>query len=172
MGKSCTSCSRHVFAGSYGQGTLTVLNRQTSFGTFGGGDCNISIPCCSICDTSGGNTTPGGKGGIGNPVPGSSTAPGGHTAPGGMSDPAGTGDGGGQATLTVLNRQTSLGSFGAGTSVARSTSRTDPAADAVSPTAAASDPAATRTPVTASAAFLMVTTHGRSRTSQWRGSRL
>lgn len=139
-----------------------MLNRQTSFGTFGGGDCNISIPCCTICDTSGGSTTPGGSGGIGNPVPGSSTAPGGHTAPGGMSDPAGTGDGGGQATLTVLNRQTSFGSFGAGTSVARSTRRTDSDADVVSPAAAASDPATTRTPVTAAVATFHMGTGSRS----------
>jgi hypothetical protein len=33
-----------LFAGVYGQGTRTVLNRQTSFGTFGGGDANISRP--------------------------------------------------------------------------------------------------------------------------------
>jgi hypothetical protein len=28
--------NRHLFAGIYGQGTPTVLNRQTSFGSFGG----------------------------------------------------------------------------------------------------------------------------------------
>ena len=69
-------------AGSYGQGTLTVLNRQTSFGTFGGGDASICSPCINICGTSGGNTTPGGNGGNGSP-PGSITAPGGNTVPGG-----------------------------------------------------------------------------------------
>ncbi|ORW29074.1 hypothetical protein AWB91_23845 [Mycobacterium paraense] len=152
MGKSCTR------RGCYGgQGTLTVLYRQTSSGTFGGGDCSISIPCCTIRDTSGGNATPGGNGGIGSPVPGSSTAPGGHGAPGGSSDPAGTGDGGGHATRTVLNRQTSFGSFGsfgAGRSVALSTRRTDGSGF----TGAAADaPAATSTPATAnSATFLMV----------------
>jgi hypothetical protein len=151
MWRSCTP------RGLYGQGTLIVLYRHTSFGTFGGGDCNISIPCCTICDTSGGNTTPGGKGGMGNPVPGSSTAPGGHTAPGGMSDPAGAGDGGGQATLTVLNRQTSFGSLGgAGRSLVWSTRRTDPGADAVSPASSTSGPAATRRPVTAASATVLM----------------
>ena len=70
-----------LFKGVYGQGTLTVLNRQTSFGTFGGGDANISCPCINICGTSGDNTTPGGNGGSASP-PGSTTAPGGNTAPG------------------------------------------------------------------------------------------
>jgi hypothetical protein len=55
------------FAGVDGQGTRTVLNRQTSFGTFGGGDANICMPCVNICGTSGGNTTPGGNGGSGTP---------------------------------------------------------------------------------------------------------
>jgi hypothetical protein len=86
------------------------LYRQTSFGTFGGGDANISIPCLNICGTSGGNITPGGNGGIGSPVPGNSTAPGGHTAPGGNTIPC-----------------------GAGKSVAWSTRRTDPDATVVLP---------------------------------------
>jgi len=133
-GFPCRRGNRHLFAGVYGQGTLIVLKRQTSFGTFGGGDCNISSPCCNICDTSGGNSIPGGNGGIGSPVPGSSTAPGGHTAPGGNSDPSGAAGGGGQGTLTVLNRQTSFGSAGgAGMSVAWSTRRTDPDATVVLP---------------------------------------
>ncbi len=85
------------------QGTLTVLNRQTSFGTFGGGDAIISIPLVNICGTSGGNTTPGGNDGSGSP-PGSTTAPGGNTAPG-----------------------------GGGKSVAWSTRRADPDATVVSP---------------------------------------
>jgi len=165
----CRRGNRHLFAGIYGQGTLIVLNRQTSFGTFGGGDCNISIPCCNICGTSGGNTTPGGNGAIGSPVPGSSTAPGGHTAPGGNREPSGAGDGGGQGTPTVLNRQTSFGSFGgAGKSVGWSTRRTDADATVVSPVpsgaavatgAATSDPAAAKTPIpAASPTFLMVIT--------------
>ena len=55
------------------QGTLTVLNRQTSFGTFGGGDaasCNIlAHTCCtsgaSNCDksTGDGSGSPGGGAG-------------------------------------------------------------------------------------------------------------
>jgi hypothetical protein len=114
------------------QGTLTVLNRQTSFGTFGGGDaasCNIvAHTCCTSgapnCDKStgdvsggksgppGGNTVPGGIGGTGIP-PGSNTVPGGNAAPGGSGSP---GDGG-----------------GAGKSVAWSTRRTDPDAIVVSP---------------------------------------
>src|SRR5262249_6384084 len=140
-----------------------VLNRQTSFGTFGG-DCIIAIACCNICGTSGGNSTPGGNGGIGSPVPGNSTAPGGHTAPGGISDPSGVGHGGGQVTPIVLDRQPSLGSFGgAGTSLAWSTRRTDPDATVVSPVpsgaaaaADASDPAATTPITTARATFLVV----------------
>jgi hypothetical protein len=120
------------------QGTLTVLYRQTSFGTFGGGDaisCNILAHiCCTSgapnCDKStgdgsggksgppgnttdpGGNTVPGGIGGTGIP-PGSTTDPGGNAVPGGSGSP---GDGG-----------------GAGMSVAWSTSRTDPDAAVVSP---------------------------------------
>ena len=119
-------------------GTLTVLNRQTSCGTFGGGDaasCNI---LAHICCTSGapnrdkstgvgsggkfgppgsttapgGNTVPGGIGGSGIP-PGSNTVPAGKPTPGGSGSP---GDGG-----------------GAGTSVAWSTRRTDPDATVVSP---------------------------------------
>ena len=126
------------------QGTLTVLNRQTSFGTFGGGDaasCNIlAHTCCTSgapnCDKStgdgsggksgppgsttvpGGNTVPGGIGGTGIP-PGSNTVPGGNGAPGGSGSP---GDGG-----------------GAGKSVAWSTRRTDPDATWFRP-----DPAARR----------------------------
>jgi hypothetical protein len=46
---------RRQAGGSYGQGTVTVLNRQTSFGTFGGGDAIIAIPCINVCGTSGGN---------------------------------------------------------------------------------------------------------------------
>lgn len=76
--------------GPYGQGTLTVLNRQTSFGTFGGGDAIIAIPCINICGTSGGNTIPGGSGGNGSPS-GSSTTPGGNTVPGGSAKPGGGG---------------------------------------------------------------------------------
>jgi hypothetical protein len=53
-----------LFAGVYGQGTRTVLNRQTSFGTFGGGDANICMPCINICGTSGGNTTPAAAGAL------------------------------------------------------------------------------------------------------------
>ncbi len=120
------------------QGTLTVLYRQTSFGTFGGGDalsCNIlAHNCCTSgrdnCDRStgdgsggksgppgsttapGGNTVPGGIGGTGIP-PGSTTVPGGNATPGGSGSP---GDGG-----------------GAGTSVVWSTRRTDPDTTAVSP---------------------------------------
>jgi hypothetical protein len=120
------------------QGTLTVLNRHTSFGTFGGGDaasCNIlAHTCCtsgapnsdkSTGDGSGGksgppgsttvpggNTVPGGIGGTGIP-PGSNAVPGGNAAPGGSGSP---GDGG-----------------GAGKSVAWSTRRTDPDATVVSP---------------------------------------
>jgi hypothetical protein len=120
------------------QGTLTVLYRQTSFGTFGGGDainCNIlAHSCCTSgapsCDKStgdgsggksgppgsttapGGNTVPGGIGGTGIP-PGSNTVPGGNAAPGGSGSP---GDGG-----------------GAGMSVAWSTGRTDPDATLVPP---------------------------------------
>ena len=120
------------------QGTLTVLYRQTSFGTFGGGDamsCNIlAHTCCTSgapnCDKStgdgsggksgppgsttvpGGNTVPGGIGGTGIP-PGSNTVPGGNAVPGGSGSP---GDGG-----------------GAGMSVAWSTRRTDPDATVVSP---------------------------------------
>ena len=93
------------------QGTLTVLYRQTSFGTFGGGDalsCNIlAHNCCTSgrdnCDRStgdgsggksgppgsttapGGNTVPGGIGGTGIP-PGSTTVPGGNATPGGVED--------------------------------------------------------------------------------------
>jgi hypothetical protein len=67
------------------QGTLTVLNRQTSFGTFGGGDaasCNIlAHTCCTSgapnCDKSTGD----GSGGKSGP-PGSTTVPGGNTVPG------------------------------------------------------------------------------------------
>ncbi len=121
------------------QGTLTVLYRQTSFGTFGGGGdaicCNIHAhTCCtsgapnrdkSTGDGSGGksgppgsttvpggNTVPGGIGGTGIP-PGSNTVPGGNAVPGGNGSP---GDGG-----------------GAGVSVAWSTRRTDPDATVVSP---------------------------------------
>ena len=114
------------------QGTLTVLNRQTSFGTFGGGDtasCNIlAHTCCTSgapnCDKStgdgsggksgppGSTTAPGGIGGTGIP-PGSNTVPGGNAAPGGSGSP---GDGG-----------------GAGMSVAWSTRSTDPDATVVSP---------------------------------------
>jgi len=98
------------------QGTLTVLNRQTSFGTFGGGDaasCSIlAHTCCTSgapnCDKSTGD----GSGGKSGP-PGSTTVPGGNTVPGGI---GGTGDGG-----------------GAGKSVAWSTRRTDPDATVVSP---------------------------------------
>lgn len=122
------------------QGTLTVLYRQTSFGTFGGGDaanCNIRAhSCCTSgapnCDKStgdgsggkfgppgsttdpGGKTVPGGIGGTGMP-PGSITVPGGNAAPGGSGSP-GAGDGG-----------------GAGMSVAWSTRCTDPDATLVSP---------------------------------------
>jgi hypothetical protein len=119
------------------QGTLTVLYRQTSFGTFGGGDaasCNILAHiCCTSgapnCDKStgdgsggksgppgsttapGGNTVPGGIGGTGIP-PGSNTVPGGNPTPGGSGSP---GDGG-----PVM-------------SVVWSTRRTDPDATVVSP---------------------------------------
>ena len=97
-------------------GTLTVLNRQTSCGTFGGGDaasCNI---LAHICCTSGspnrdkstgvgsggkfgppgsttapgGNTVPGGIGGSGIP-PGSNTVPAGKPTPGGSGSPGGGG---------------------------------------------------------------------------------
>ncbi len=69
------------------QGTLTVLYRQTSFGTFGGGDaisCNIlAHTCCTSgapnCDKSTGD----GSGGKSGP-PGSTTAPGGNAVPGGI----------------------------------------------------------------------------------------
>ena len=120
------------------QGTLTVLYRQTSFGTFGGGDaisCNILAHiCCTSgdpnCDKStgdgsggksgppgsttvpGGKTVPGGIGGTGIP-PGSNTVPGGSAVPGGNGSP---GDGG-----------------GADISVPWSTRRTDPDATVVSP---------------------------------------
>jgi hypothetical protein len=120
------------------QGTLTVLYRQTWFGTFGGGDaasCNILAHICctsgapnrdkSTGDGSGGKsgppgstsapggtTVPGGNGGSGIP-PGSNTVPAGKLTPGGSGSP---GDGG-----------------GAGTSVAWSTRRTDPDAAVVSP---------------------------------------
>ena len=50
-----------LFAGVYGQGSRTVSNRQTSFGTFGGGDANICMPCVNICGTSGGSTTASGS---------------------------------------------------------------------------------------------------------------
>jgi hypothetical protein len=96
------------------QGTLTVLNRQTSLGTFGGGDaasCNIlAHTCCTSgapnCDKSTGDRS-GGKSG----PPGSTTVPGGNTVPGGIGSP---GD-------------------GAGKSVAWSARRTDPDAIVVSP---------------------------------------
>ena len=145
------------------QGTLTVLYRQTSFGTFGGGDANICEACPNICCTSGdpncdkstgdgsggqsgppgsttepgGNIVPGGTGGTGSP-PGSTTIPGGNTVPGGISGDSALGGGGagdGQGTLMVLKRQTSSGTFGggAGMSVAWSTRRTDPDATVVSP---------------------------------------
>ncbi len=69
------------------QGTLTVLNRQTSFGTFGGGDaasCSIlAHTCCTSgapnCDKSTGD----GSGGKSGP-PGSTTVPGGNAVPGGI----------------------------------------------------------------------------------------
>ena len=78
------------------QGTLTVLYRQTSFGTFGGGGdairCNIHA---HICCTSGApnrdKSTGDGIGGTGIP-PGSNTVPGGNAVPGGSGSP---GDGGG-----------------------------------------------------------------------------
>ena len=50
-----------LFGGVYGQGTRTALTRQTSFGSFGGGDANISVPCVNICGTSGGSTTASGS---------------------------------------------------------------------------------------------------------------
>jgi hypothetical protein len=69
------------------QGTLTVLYRQTSFGTFGGGDaisCNI---LAHICCTSGApncdKSTGDGSGGKSGP-PGSTTVPGGNAVPGGI----------------------------------------------------------------------------------------
>ena len=121
------------------QGTLTVLYRQTSSGTFGGGDAHICDACPHICCTSGdpncdkstgdgsggqsgppgsttdpgGNIVPGGIGGTGRP-PGSTTIPGGNTIPGGISGSPG-GGGGGAA------------------SVAWSTRRTEPDATVVSP---------------------------------------
>jgi hypothetical protein len=90
-------------SGPHSQGILTVLNRHTSFGTFGGGDANTCDALCSICDKSGGITTPGGNGGIGSP-PGATITPGGTATPG-----------------------------GGGKSVAWSTTRTDPHATEVSP---------------------------------------
>jgi hypothetical protein len=95
------------------------LYRHTSFGTFGGGDVGIFSNSAHMSPTSGGNTTPGGNGGIGIPWgstvdPGGNTAPAGHCIPGGNTTPGGApgvcGPGGG----------------GAGTSLAWSTSRTDP----------------------------------------------
>src|ERR1700722_13423648 len=99
------------------QGTLTVLYRQTSFGTFGGGDaisCNIlAHSCCTSgapnCDKSTGDGSRGKSG----PPAGSNTVHGGNAAPGGSGSP---GEGG-----------------GAGMSVAWSTRRTDPDATVVSP---------------------------------------
>jgi hypothetical protein len=44
------------------QGIVTVLNRETSFGMFGGGDANTCDALTNICGTSGGNTTRGGVG--------------------------------------------------------------------------------------------------------------
>lgn len=129
-------------------GTLTVLYRQTSSGTFGGGDANVCDACPNICCTSGdpncdkstgdgsggqsgppgsttdpgGNIVPRGMGGTGSP-PGSTTIPGGNTVPGGISGDSAPGGGGGgaaagQGTLMVLKRQTSSGTFGGGVGMA------------------------------------------------------
>ena len=114
------------------QGTLTVLNRQTSFGTFGGGDaasCNIlAHTCCTSgapnCDKSTGD----GSGGKSGP-PGSTTVPGGNTVPGGI---GGTGIPPGSNTVPGGNAAPGDGG-GAGKSVAWSTRRTDPDAIVVSP---------------------------------------
>lgn len=67
-----------------------MLYRQTSFGTVGGGDASTCAPWSNICGTSGGNTTPGGSGGIGIP-PGVKVVPGGSTAPGGTKELTGEG---------------------------------------------------------------------------------
>jgi hypothetical protein len=93
-----------------GQGTLTVLYRQTSFGTFGGGPAaNISCPCMYIrdisCCNSGDKDTPGGSAGSCSPpgstidgpcdngIPGGNV--GGHVVPGANTTPGGGPPGGG-----------------------------------------------------------------------------
>ena len=118
-------------------GTLTVLNRQTSCGTFGGGDAASCIILAHICCTSGSpnrdKSTGVGSGGKFGP-PGSTTAPGGNTVPGGI---GGSGIPPGSNTVPAGNPTPggsgSPGGGGAGTSVAWSTRRTDPDATVVSP---------------------------------------
>jgi hypothetical protein len=118
-------------------GTLTVLNRQTSFGTFGGGDCASCIILAHICCTSGApNCDKSGADGSGGKFgpPGSTTAPGGNTVPGGSGGsgipPGSTTDPGGKPTPAGSG---SPGEGGVGASVGWSTRRTDPDAAVGSP---------------------------------------
>ncbi len=118
-------------------GTLTVLNRQTSCGTFGGGDaasCNILAHiCCTSGSPNRDKSTGVGSGGKFGP-PGSTTAPGGNTVPGGI---GGSGIPPGSNTVPAgkptPGGSGSPGGGGAGMSVAWSTRRTDPDATVVSP---------------------------------------
>ncbi len=118
-------------------GTLTVLNRQTSCGTFGGGDaasCNILAHiCCTSGSPNRDKSTGVGSGGKFGP-PGSTTAPGGNTVPGGS---GGSGIPPGSNTVPAgkptPGGSGSPGGGGAGMSVAWSTRRTDPDATVVSP---------------------------------------
>ncbi len=118
-------------------GTLTVLNRQTSCGTFGGGDaasCNILAHiCCTSGSPNRDKSTGVGSGGKFGP-PGSTTAPGGNTVPGGS---GGSGIPPGSNTVPAgkptPGGSGSPGGGGGGMSVAWSTRRTDPDATVVSP---------------------------------------
>ncbi len=118
-------------------GTLTVLNRQTSCGTFGGGDaasCNILAHiCCTSGSPNRDKSTGVGSGGKFGP-PGSTTAPGGNTVPGGI---GGSGIPPGSNTVPAgkptPGGSGSPGGGGGGMSVAWSTRRTDPDATVVSP---------------------------------------
>jgi hypothetical protein len=119
------------------QGTLTVLNRQTSFGTLGGGDAASCIILAHICCTSGApnsdKSTGDGSGGKFGP-PGSTAAPGGNTVPGGIGGsgirPGSTTDPGGNPTPGGSGGP---GDGDAGASVAWSTRRTGPDAAVGSP---------------------------------------
>ncbi len=129
------------------QGTLTVLNRQTSFGTFGGGDAASCIILAHICCTSGApncdKSTGDGSGGKSGP-PGSTTDPGGNATPGGSGSPGGGG-----------------GPGGAGKSVAWSARRTDPDATVVSRVPSG--------PASESASISMAAAAARRRARPWAG---